>query len=162
RRLGGDLLGVRAINSSLSWTAMVATSTPLRAYTEYKSGTLRFHDGRATKRSAVRSDLRRPGRALGLRDAYPGSQVPPVGLSGQECREAPPESRRAEEHRHALLSDVANHGGGIEIRCGVFRREDKGRLAASNQEIAHDERSRPMVSLDEELGLAQDADVDAG
>src|SRR5262249_15179718 len=100
--------------------------------------------------------------STGLRDVHARHQEAPVAGGGQDRREPPLKARQAEEHRHALLPDVADVGGGIEVRCGGLGRDDERRLAASNQEIAHGERSRTMVSLDEELRLAHDADVDAG
>src|SRR5262249_53986454 len=69
--------------------------------------------------------------STGLRDVHAGHQEAPVSVRGQERREPSLKTRQAEEHRHALLPDVADVGGGIEVRGGLFGREHEERLAAS-------------------------------
>jgi len=69
---------------------------------------------------------------------------------------------RAEQRPRAVLVDVPDDRGRLEVGGRVLHRQHEGRLPVAQEDGAHDQRPGPMVALDEKLRLAQHPHVHAG
>lgn len=89
-------------------------------------------------------------------------QVFLVGLLFQKFREVARDPGHPEKRDRAVFAGFGDQGGGIEIRPGIAGGQHEGRVTISRQDVAHHERAGTVIALDEQLGFAQHADVDAG
>jgi hypothetical protein len=62
----------------------------------------------------------------------------------------------------AVFAGFGDQGRGIEIRPGIVGGQHEGTVALSRQNVAHHERAGTVIALDEQLGLAEHANIDAG
>src|SRR5215470_13882635 len=112
-------------------------------------------EGASRTFDGARSDPRGSSRRLSR------EQISPVGVLGEKRRQLLREAGRAEPHREALLLDVLDHRRRIEVRPGVIGSEDERRLVLADENAADDQGAGPVVALDEQLGPAEQADVQA-